>query len=472
MADLWDAAYTPFAPAPAPAPTTQSEPDADPIMDDDPFDLSLGEDGLDGVKEGGGDVPVEFITGQAGTGKTYLIKQRIEEDPDYAVLTSSTGIAAVNLGGTTINSLLGYYDTESLRDLYIRGGLQAKLRTLANKGIRRIVLDECSMVDKEQLGLLYQALKDTNALKTVKQPIGLTLVGDFCQLPPVKADWCFKADCWEKFAAHTTRLTKVWRQSNPDFLSAINALRSGKGKEAADLLEGQVRFEWSVNQYFEGTTIMGRNDEVDRFNFTRLSRLTGKPVGVISRRWGKQSGEWKKNIPEQLELKIGALVMILSNDSPAFTYVNGDTGTVEEFDGRNFHIKLARNGNVVPISPIHRTVIQREPPEGIPQEEWLEASGRIIPFGKVSFDEDKGVWHVGGVVYYPLRLAWASTVHKTQGLTLDNVQVDVRNQFMAQPAMCYVALSRGRTPEGMRIVGSPEKLISHCNVHPEVVPWL
>jgi ATP-dependent DNA helicase PIF1 len=424
--------------------------------------------------------PCEFITGDAGSGKTFLVKSRIEADPTYGALCATTGVAAVNLGAVTINSLLGFFDTDSMRDAYTRGSLNAKIHKIALKGCRNIIADEISMMDRYQLDILFNAVKDVNQYKSTKTPMGIIIVGDMAQLPPICKGakpganplWIFKADCFQKFQEHTTRLTKIWRQNDPEFLAAINHLRRGEGSPAAEILKTLTRFEPTTNNLFEGTTILPLNDEVDRHNFIRLGRVNGKPVVVQSRRWGKQSGEWRKNIPEQMQLKIGAFVMLLANDSPRFSYVNGDTGYIRDFDGNYFTIELVRTQQCVQIGLLHRTVSLREPPIDNVDGPWAEAGPFNTPFGKVSYDEEKELWHHGGVLYYPLRLAYASTIHKSQGLSLDRVQIDFRGGFCAAPAMTYISVSRCRSPQGLRLVGTPDLLAKRCNIDPEIVPWL
>ena len=183
--------------------------------------------------------------------------------------------------------------------------------------------------------------------------MGLVLTGDFMQLPPVKAEWAFKADCWPEFDKHTTRLTKCWRQSDQRFLEAINLIRRGDGVGGARLLKDiGVQFAMSADQSFDGTTIIAKNDQVDRYNFTAHSKVQGVLHRVCSSRWGKVRSEWSQ-IPPDLGLKNGALVMILTNDTPLFTYVNGDCGHVEGYElnevdgGEHFAIKLKRTGEVV-----------------------------------------------------------------------------------------------------------------------------
>src|SRR3990167_149644 len=164
-----------------------------------------------------------FLCGTAGTGKTTYARQWASNGG--GILCATTGIAAVNLGdATTINSLLGYFNTASLRDQYVGGYLTMKLRKLRRAGIRRIVLDEVSMLDANQLTLLTGAIEEANGQGYVigdeesdfedpgDDPLGLILVGDFAQLSPVKASFAFTSPQWWRYERHLCQLTKIFRQ--------------------------------------------------------------------------------------------------------------------------------------------------------------------------------------------------------------------------------------------------------------------
>ena len=471
---------------------------------------------------------VEFLTGPAGTGKTYELKQRIHShNPttrrNYGVLCATTGIAAVNLSGangdsvTTINSLLKYFDTKSMEESYADGKLQKALLKVAAMG-SHLCIDEVSMMEGKQLDLLYIALEDVNRLQTVQAAggLGLVLSGDFCQLPPIQGKYAFEGTYWEHFAANTTRLTKVWRQDNLEFLAAVNAARSGDGTTTAQLLsdletEDEEIFFDSLDTEFDGTTILPLNKDVDRFNTTVLLKLFDhgkRKVTYKSFRWGVQRGEWKI-IPDELTLAIDAYVMILSNDSPNFTFANGDCGylkDVSEGSSRSY-IKLKRNGAEVVISNVTRKVQQKETPDGmkLPIETWMSYTDfRDSSMGftesdifftkedvkerykrylqdltlkykvpnKPYYDFVDNRWIMGEITYMPLRLAYAATVHKTQGLTLDAIQIDPHNKFFGQGSMMYVALSRVRSHKGLRIVGSPKLVEERTNVIGEVLRWI
>jgi len=428
-------------------------------------------------------VPVKFITGSAGTGKSFQMAERVRQDPKYGVLTATTGVAAVNLGSITINSLLKYYDTESLQDKYMSsGGLARALADLVREGYHNLIIDEVSMMDANQLDLIYLSAKDVASYRTLKRPLGLILLGDFCQLPPVNAKWVFEADCWPEFEHNTERLEKVWRQTDPQFLSALTLARRGDPYAAVALKKASVEFSNRLDSDFAGTTIVPKNADIERYNYVALTKVKGRDLVIKSHRWGMQRPEWVwdrvrgTGIPNAARLRVNALVMILANDAPAFTYANGDLGYIVDYKDGMFLIKLLRTGNVVQVGIIERLYTQKEaPPEMSTPGDWLEAAeleATNRPLDLPYYLPSLGRWVVGAIRYYPLRLGYAITVHKSQGLTLDRVQIDARGHFFGQPNMAYVGLSRARTPEGLRIVGGPDLLARRINVAPEVVRWL
>jgi len=239
------------------------------------------------------------------------------------------------------------------------------------------------------------------------------------------------------------------------------------GKKAVEYFREASPFQGNIDYAFQGVTLMAKNEEVDRFNYLRMSKLGGEKVDFVSRKEGKLRGEWKL-IPDKLELKIGALVMILANkreegeDDARLLYANGDLGTLEEVNGAMAYVKLQRNQQVVPVEYIcRRNKIPLEPG----RRAELKAQGK-----EAAIDGKSEV--VGSVTYMPLRVAYASTVHKGQGLSMDNVQIDFRNSFFGQGGMCYVALSRARSAKGLRLVGSEPTFVGRCKVNKDVKDWL
>lgn len=431
--------------------------------------------------------PTNFITGPAGSGKTYTIKKQIEEDPSYGTLAATTGIAAINLGAVTLNSLLKFFDTDSLRDRFNRGGLTSTLHALGRK-TRNLVIDEVSMMDGRQLDYIHNAVSQVNKYEDMQgRPLGVILTGDFAQLPPVQAPWVFESEAWPLYERNTTKLTKIWRQDNPEFLKAINAARVGDGEKTAKVLkELGVRFLPSSINKFQGTTILSKNAQVDNFNFTALLDVPGEFFGLRAIYWGQEDKNWRKHIPEQLKLKHGAYVMILHNDFME-GFVNGDCGWVQSVDQGTVRVRLARNERVVNVNPIvrsHSISIEEGEKQGLKNpyevphvkcheecELWDGVSKRWV-WGTPSFNCQNGTWNVGGVKFYPLRAAYATTVHKSQGLTIDRAQIDIRDPFFGAPSMAYVALSRVRTPEGLTIIGDPGTLAGRIKVEEKVKRWL
>lgn len=427
-----------------------------------------------------------FVTGEAGTGKTYQARQALADDPSWGVLAASTGIAAVNLDTVTINSLLGYFNTASLLDAYYTRQLERRMHgiALAHQG-GTLAIDEASMLSAQAVTWITRAADDANQYLDIKDPLKLMLIGDFAQLPPVKEAWAFDSDEWHRYAAHTTRLTKVWRQTDAAFLSALNAARRGQGADCADILSRNgVQWNGGLQSGFDGTTIVAKNDQVRRYNDEALSRLPGKAFDITARRWGQQRPQWGMSqrtkewgIAPQQPMKLGAYVMLLSNKygeaEPGETqrpliYANGDCGHVIGWNGYTLTVELLRNGDEVQVDPITRNVGSQGAPDNWPSNAPSGMQGWHPALHRSARKE----YVTGQINYYPVRLAWASTIHKSQGLTLDRVQFDVRDRFVASPHMIYVALSRCRTLEGLRIVGDKDRFIAHCQVDKRVEAWL
>jgi ATP-dependent DNA helicase PIF1 len=441
-------------------------------MEDSPIYEDYGAEFDEAVGVSDSEVPCEFITGSAGCGKTYMMRDRIATDPEFGILAATTGIAAVNLGTTTVNATLRYFDTASLRDSFLRGQLTTILHHLALE-YQNLIIDEISMMDGQQLDYIYEATRQANGFKDVTRPMGIICVGDFAQLPPVKAKWAFDADCWPRFDSNTTRLTKMWRQDQPEFLMALNAARRGDGPEAARMLtEAGVEWQTQLEMEFDGTTIVPKNDAVDRYNWEALNKVKGNKITVRASRWGRQRGDWKL-VGDTSDFKIGAYVMLLANrmEDGELIYANGDCGHVRGFEHNRFQVELIRNKEIVDVEPIVRSNEYKEKPDGWYGDESKSAMQYPDYFPKPHRNA-KRRYVEGQLKYFPLRLAWASTVHRSQGLSLDRIQFDFRGHFAGAAAMTYVSLSRCRTLEGLRLVGMKEIFERRVKCDPRVARWL
>jgi len=411
-------------------------------------------------------LPFAYLSGAAGTGKTTLARQLMQTRDDL-LFTATTGIAAVNLGdASTINSAIGYGDTNSLMEHYASGFLQYRLRMLRKSGVRIIVIDEVSMMEATQLEILTAALDELDVKKEYDEGLGqitysadddgrlkLLLLGDFCQLPPVHGEFAFESAAWSRFK--TVTLTQNRRQGDARFIHALHAVRAGHGEFALETF--RPCFAQTIDINFQGSTIAAKNDAVDRINALRHMKLPGEPYRCQTIRSGRQDKAWVKNIPETLLVKKGALVMVLANkayprldltETTSFEYVNGDLATVIGQEANGIRVML------------HRTFEEKVITYAL--KELKEATGKRKP-----------KWEVKGTcTYMPLRLAYGTTVHKSQGLTLDAVQVLITDNFFSSPGMLYVALSRARSLEGLRIVGTERMFVGRCGVNEKVRPWL
>lgn len=397
-------------------------------------------------------VRLQAILGAGGTGKSWRINQQIKADPKYAMRTATTGIAAVNMGSipgaddpTTINSALQYFNTENLLRKFHQGKTLFPLKMIAKK-YKNIVIDEVSMMDAGTLDLIVMAVEQYN--NRFNADLGIIVSGDPGQLPPVQGKPFFTARCWPQF--QVSFLTEVKRQEDTEFIEALNLLRVGKAKEAAGWFAENINFTDKVNDRFRGTTFFSTNNEVDIFNKRCLSKLVGESKSYYAKLEGIADPTWK-NIPQRLELKPGCIIQLLYNNLE-YGFANGDSAIVNELWNNAVYISLLRKNKELFLRP------RKLENYGVTARGHREAK----PKGTLE------VMHA--------RLAYALTVHKAQGLTLDAIQLDLKStgsQFLSkQSGMLYTALSRVRSLEGLTIVGTPDDLVKCCYVNPGYLEWI
>lgn len=381
-----------------------------------------------------------FITGQAGTGKTTLIRQLAEES-DGVVLTATTGVAALNLGGCTIHSFTGINIQSSpqyAETLSRAGWWQSKYAP----DIRRakvIVIDECSMLRPDTFELLDAVFKKATELPRIFGGKQLVLCGDFLQLPPVikpedglDCSWIFQTPLWKSADFAITHLTKNYRQDDSVLVNALSEVRKGDCPQWVDNLFA-TRTRITVTLGIDPVKFVPKNSQANRINRDRLANLPGEPRLYEAKIFG-QTEMLKDRIkrdciaPEKLFLKKGAQVMCLNNNKRK-GYVNGSMGTVISFAEDGYPIvKIAKTGDEVTIDP-HR---------------WELKNCQDIPLA--SFEQ------------IPLKLAYAVTIHKSQGLTLDAAEMDCAGIFTGGQA--YVGLSRVRTLEGLRLLNWSKEYVA------------
>lgn len=385
-----------------------------------------------------------FLTGAAGSGKTYLLNQYINYLKDHNVwvaITASTGIAATHLRGTTIHSWSGI----GVKDALTEHDLE---KLLINKRIKRnykkcsvLIIDEISMLHKHHLDMI-----DTIArhLLNNDQPFGgiqVVVCGDFFQLPPVtrgveEKQFAFEASAWNTGNFHVCYLHEQHRQGNDPLLDVLNDIRSGTAGEHTKV-PLRTRYKKEPEGLTKATKLYSRNINVDAINEHELATIQSKEktYTMITKGFSAMVEGIKKSCLalERLKLKIGAEVMFIKNDTQG-RYVNGTQGIVIGFD--------AQEGWPIVKTYGHKTITV------LPEEWKFEDNGSVLAI----------------LTQVPLRLAWAITIHKSQGMTLDAAEVDLGDAF--EPGMGYVALSRVRSLSGLKLMNLNEMALT---VHPKVL---
>lgn len=398
-----------------------------------------------------------FLTGEAGSGKTYTINQYLEhlraEGIGFAI-TASTGIAATHVGGSTIHSWSGIGVKRDITDEWIKDKLYNDpfLNARLN-GVSVLIIDEISMIDAQTLDNVEAIVKEARPRKTASGlyamgrdhwgGLQVIFVGDFYQLPPVvkgsgRPRYAFEARSWSSAEPVVCYLTEQHRQADAEYYEILQAIRNGEIQEKHKKRLYQCL---QPQGYVPQTRLFTHNFDVDRINDEKLAELEGEEHEFIMIEEGFAKSE-KANAflidtlkrgclsPERLRLKIGARVMFTRNKYEEETrermWVNGTIGEVIGFDEDNGR-------------PVVKTV---DGDVWTPElQEW-------------SLQENDGQLRAR-IRQIPLKLAWAVTVHKSQGMTLDEATVDLSKAFAYGQG--YVALSRVRSLKGLFIEGRLDK---------------
>lgn len=398
-----------------------------------------------------------FLTGEPGSGKTYTAQRytawlRQHRIP-YAV-TASTGIAATQANGVTIHawSGVGVRDHLARRDLDAIAGNPRRANRI--RKARVLVIDEISMLPARTLDLVDAVCRHVREDPSPFGGLQVLLVGDFFQLPPVvrrrddagglfagvehddgNGHFAHRSQAWRDLAPSVCYLSEQHRQEDKEFFGLLQAIRANAcGPGHRRLLVSRRVHSGDLP---EGTRLFTHNAAVDRINDAELKKVPGKAVSFTMSATGPQplvEGLARGCLsPARLDLKEGAAVMFTRND-PQGRYVNGTLGTVTGFDDEEGHpVVTLRGGRQVVAEPASWSV---------------EENGRAA----------------ASITQVPLRLAWAITVHKSQGMSLDAAVIDLGRAF--EYGQGYVALSRLRRLEGLYLLGLNERALQ---VHPEAV---
>ena len=406
-----------------------------------------------------------FLTGKAGTGKTTFLHHIASSVKKRSVVVAPTGVAAVNASGVTIHSffqlpLCPYLP--DVKELVTEYQMPEKFKHLHKEKIKVIrtldllVIDEISMVRADLLDAIDMTLRRYRRNSKPFGGVQLLMIGDVQQLPPVvtdeekpymeqvyKSPFFFHSKALQRVNYVTIELTHIFRQQDEHFISLLNNIRDNRfDRETLNALN--ARYNRTFNPpdsegYIRLTTHNYQADNVNQRKLAALDSPSFELKATVEGNFPPTSFPTEQN----LTLKVGAQVMFIKNDSSGHSYYNGKIATVEGYDSEEGVAVVDQEGNHIVVNP----------------ERWDNVKYEIDPADNQIKQKVDGTF-----IQYPLRLAWAITVHKSQGLTFDKVIIDAASAFTY--GQVYVALSRCRSLEGLVLVSpiSPNCVFDNADV--------
>lgn len=384
-----------------------------------------------------------FLTGKAGTGKTTFLKNVVERSKKNLVVVAPTGVAAMNAGGVTIHSffqlpLSPFVPGQKAKTFFEFG--REKRRIIA--ALDLLVIDEISMVRADLLDAMDSVLR---RFRDKNRPFGgvqLLMIGDLCQLTPVvtpedeglireyyNTPYFFGSKALAAVDYVTIVLDKVYRQEDDNFVGILNNIREGHATERdLEILNSRYNAQYEPPEGCGYIRLTTHNRNADAYNDKKLADIDRKPY-VYNAEITGSFPEYSYPTAPSLTLKVGAQVMFVKNDSSdEHLYYNGKIGEVTYLDQTKIRVECIGDKDEIEVT----------------QEEWENNKYTINPETLEIQTEIQGIFK-----QFPLRLAWAITIHKSQGLTFDRAVIDASNSFA--PGQVYVALSRCRSLEGMTL---------------------
>lgn len=371
---------------------------------------------------------ITYVTGPAGSGKTHLLNRYIDWCRDHeksVAVTASTGIAATHIGGRTIHSWSGIGIKDTMNEKELDELAQKEFIHKRYTQTDVLVIDEVSMLSADQLDLLDAIARKVNQNDIPFGGIQVVMSGDLFQLPPITnrsgPQYVTQSKVWEQADIAMCYLTEQFRQQDEQFLQVLSDIRRGKVTQGTrEVVSSCLASEADITDV---TRLYTHNADVDTVNQEHLDELSGELHVYEMRASG--SAQKVKSLKrgslaaENLRLKPEAEVMFIKND-PAGQFVNGTRGRVDRFE-HGLPVVVTKNGKEITPDRMRW------------QRSHIEGGG--------------SAW----ISQLPLRLAWAVTVHKSQGMTLDEAAIDLSRTFVAGQG--YVALSRVRSLSGLHLLG-------------------
>ena len=371
-----------------------------------------------------------FLTGPPGSGKTFLLKKYInylKKNHKQVAITAPTGIAATHIGGVTIHSWTGMGIKEAISEREMKKLLKKTHLRKRFENIGVLIIDEISMLHSYQFDLIDQICK---AFKNPSKPFGgmqVVCFGDFFQLPPVqrggRSQFVVDSDIWNNMDLKICYLEDQYRQEGGALLTLLNYIRQNEINKSKQLLDAE---NFNDKRLETATKLYTHNLDVDTINDKELEKISAEEfVYQMESKYTKTITETLKKgclAPELLVLKKGAKVIFVKNNFEE-GYVNGTQGEVVGFNEYELPIVRTLSGKKIIVEPV---------------------SWRIEEEGEIKAE----------IQQIPLRLAWAITVHKSQGMTLDTAEIDLSKSFIE--GMGYVALSRLKSLDGLKLIGINE----------------
>ncbi|RTY85213.1 helicase [Flavobacterium sp. LS1P28] len=405
-----------------------------------------------------------FLTGKAGTGKTTLLREIIQTTHKNTVVVAPTGIAALNAGGVTIHSMFqlpfgGFIPDNSSPQFSESTKFETKatlrrhfkmsgLKKSVIRNMELLIIDEVSMLRADLLDAMDYMMQTVRKRNTAFGGVQVLYIGDLLQLPPVIRDeeWrTLKTYYKGKFFFHShvvqqnpplyIELSKIFRQTDDTFISVLNNLRNNEiSQQDIQTLNQYVKPDFDLKANKGYITLTTHNNKADTMNAQALQDLEGKLVVYKP----EITGDFPDKIfpvEQQLQLKVGAQIMFVKNDlSFDKHYFNGKMGVIKSLSSKEILVHFPEENKTIEVE----------------RYEWQNIRYKVDETTK-EIDEEV----LGTFVHYPIKLAWAITVHKSQGLTFDKAALDVSQVFL--PGQAYVALSRLRSLEGL-ILLSPLRM--------------